>query len=586
MNRTSLLAGAGVLGATAIAVLAGIVIGDATNDAATVGAPPIDETVPPGVLVAADRLTAVDADGNPVDAAVANGNVSFDVGPDGAALVPVGIFAPAANPGALPARSPESEAFRAVAEDVAARAAAIESGEAEPEPYEPATEVVDDSPSTYTPRPDEGVRDGRGDAPVFIDLCAGEADGDRPADADCPTGVGGTIIALNTDPVAELGIELKLLQIAVGSNALARDHGPDQVAWGYCDFSGLGAGEVPVWVLASKPIDAVLEHGRPGSPTGTVEVSTPTERLENIALMTEGLTDIELARRFAQAQVCGAVPQPDGGQLELTITARDAGGDEVSHTMVVPVSGGEVDMREPTPRPTGPAPTPPPPPKREASILGSEDYPYQARIIAPQDDPRVERVYLASIKVNGDESESTETCGSIQQSVFDGSRREHRILNQEVVRRFVIPDFNPFDDLPLPGREPEVDPNEGLEYETVAWFNGEDGAVYDVCVWWTGNPTTGSTFATPPIIEQRRYRVEAPDYYRVTVTLEDLRIWDDVEANQFTVEVLGQHATFPTTDLSMRSDGDGSVPNSLEVPIPIAAANHPDTPERSEIVIT
>ena len=574
MERSRTLSILGTVAATGVAVIAGIAIGDLLRDDPTLPSATPAEGAPPAVVAPSD-LSVVDDGGAAVGVTVPGGEPA-DLGPDGSS--------PPRGDGLVPVPGPadpstEAEAVVALADDAEAQQAAVAAGEAEPEAFEPPTdaaEVDDDTAAAYTPSPDELVPEA--DGSDFVDLCAGETPGSPPPEGfGCPVeGVAGTVLSLTSDPASELGIVLEYLVIATGSEARTFDDGPDQVAWGFCDFSGVGDGRIPVYVLASRPVDVAVAHGAPGAPDGTVEASTPDARLDNIAGMVEAYGP-DMAAGFAQAQACLDVPAPDGDELELTVTATDGGGDEVTETFVVPVDGGTVDFREPVPQAAPAHPMPPDPPVREASIVGFDDG--AARIVVPHDDPAIERVHVATVIVSGPGALG-ETCGSIQQAVFDGSRRDPRLFNWEVMPRTELTSFDPtevFDDLfGIGGDEP--DPNEGLEYQTLTWLSGADGAVYDVCVWWTGNPPTGSTFATPPIVEQRRYRVAAPDRYRVEVVIDDLELWEPVEAGQFTAEVLGRRVPFPSTDVG--------TDDALAEPVSLAATSDGTTPPNSELVLT
>src|SRR5690606_7299460 len=102
-----------------------------------------------------------------------------------------------------------------------------------------------------------------GDEPDFVDLCAGPTPGEAPPpEYGCPTeGVAGTVIALIADPSSALGIELEPIVVAVGPEALRNDNPTQGEYWGYCDYSSMPDGDVPIYLLYTRPVEAVVEVG-------------------------------------------------------------------------------------------------------------------------------------------------------------------------------------------------------------------------------------------------------------------------------------------------------------------------------------
>jgi hypothetical protein len=93
---------------------------------------------------------------------------------------------------------------------------------------------------------------------------------------------------------------------------------------------------------------------------------------------------------------------------------------------------------------------------------------------------------------------------------------------------------------------------------------------------------------TPPIVEQRRYRVVAPDQYTVSADLVSLHLWDDTEAGQYTVELFGRRASFPATDLPASPPDPGRrghLQSSITEPVPLVTSTG-DVPYLTPLVIT
>lgn len=317
----------------------------------------------------------------------------------------------------------------------------------------------------------------------FVDGCAGEADGaeadeeesDEATEGACPEGVGGTIVLTGGgEPPAPLLILRGLYTWAAVPTELR------------CSSPGFTAdGTYRAVLSTNNPGDFTMRYWPTGrGEDGEIEFSTSDEE-----------RDIWAEKRISGESTDASLPTGVHHCLEIPGIEPDR--NYVFEVHGVDDAGTEADTRF-TQVSTTRVGAPLTRPVASFTPVGSSG---NGKITVPYDE-RTEQVYLATLARAGT-SATTDSCSTVENSVFDGTRRGNRALGVRAVTAFPRSEDDGF--------------IAGIESALVVDFIGEEGTRYDICVWVTRPPTR--SFDKPPVVSRKVISVRTPVRWRTRILL-------------------------------------------------------------------